>query len=118
MRSESDVKREVQKLLKKSHGVWYFMPASNGYGRAGIPDFIINFRGKFLAVETKFSRNKPTPAQKMELKKIHESFGTSLIINEENIDTLEEVLKDMDLGLYSHARDLSKATLLSYGVEV
>jgi len=34
---EAKVKRKVTAVLKK-HGCWYFFPASNGYGRAGIPD--------------------------------------------------------------------------------
>lgn len=118
IKNESDVKREVAKSLKEYRGVWVFMPVPCGYGRSGIPDFIGCFQNRFFAVETKFGSNKPTPAQKMELKKIHESMGIAMIINETNLDILEEVLEDLSLGLYTHARGLSRSTLLSYGVEV
>ena len=117
-RSEADVKAAVKQALTAYPGVWYFMPSMNGYGRAGVPDFIGCFQNRFIAVETKFGSNKPTPAQKMELKKIHEAFGVAMIINETNLDILEEVLEDLSLGLYTHARGLSKSTLLNYGVEV
>ena len=69
-RSEADVKTAVKQLLAEYPGVWYFMPASNGYGRSGVPDFVGCFQNMFFAVETKFGYGKPTPAQKMELKKI------------------------------------------------
>ena len=117
-RSEADVKAAVKQALASYPATWYFMPASNGYGRAGIPDFVGCFQSRFFAVEAKLYGRYPTPAQKMELKKIHELMGVAMIINETNLDILEEVLEDLSLGLYTHARSLSRSTLLSYGVEV
>ena len=117
-RSEADVKAAVKQALASYPATWYFMPYMSGYGRSGVPDFVGCFQDRFFAVETKFAKNKPTPAQKMELKKIHESLGVAMIINENNLDILEEVLEDLALGLYTHARSLSRSTLLSYGVEV
>lgn len=32
---------------------WYFMPASNGYGTAGVHDFVGHHRGRFFSIETK-----------------------------------------------------------------
>lgn len=54
MESEADVKKGVRKLLD-SYGasVWYFMPVPTGYGVRGVPDFIVCFRGRFLAIEAK-----------------------------------------------------------------
>jgi hypothetical protein len=117
-RSEADVKTAVKQLLAEYPGVWYFMPASNGYGRAGVPDFVGCFQDRFFAIETKFGSNKPTPAQKMELKKIHDALGVAMIINEKNLETLHEILDDMQLGLYPHAKGFARATLKEYGVEV
>jgi hypothetical protein len=118
IRNEGDVKTAVKQMLAEYPGVWHFMPFMAGFGRAGVPDIIVCFQNRFIAIETKFGSNKPTPAQKMELKKIHEAFGVAMIINETNLDILEEVLEDLSLGLYTHARSLSKSTLLNYGVEV
>jgi len=60
---EGKVKRRVVELLKK-HGVWYFFPASNGFGIAGIPDIVACVKGQFMGIEVKADRTKkPTELQ-------------------------------------------------------
>ena len=54
---EGKVKRRVVEILKK-HGVWYFFPANNGFGVAGIPDLIACVKGQFLGIEVKADRTK------------------------------------------------------------
>lgn len=117
-RNESDVKAEVKKLIAKHKNIWYFMPASNGYGRAGIPDFICSFSGLFFAIETKIYGRYPTPAQKVELMNIYNKGGIAMLINERNLYLLEEVLNDIELGALTTARDKAKLTLSSYKIEV
>ena len=36
------------------------MPANNGYGRAGVPDFVACANGRFISVETKADGTKKT----------------------------------------------------------
>ena len=58
--------RDVKNLLKRvlNHfDIFYFMPAANGFGRAGVSDFILVNNGLCVAVETKFGRNTPTAQQ-------------------------------------------------------
>ena len=58
--------RDVKNLLKRvlNHfDIFYFMPAANGFGRAGVSDFILVNNGCCVAVETKFGRNTPTAQQ-------------------------------------------------------
>lgn len=63
MTPERRVKRKLTEMLKK-YGVWYFFPAANGMGRAGIPDVICIIRGQFVGVECKADRTKkPTALQ-------------------------------------------------------
>ena len=60
---EGKVKKKVVTVLKK-HGVWYFFPANNGFGKAGIPDLIAIVRGQFLGIEVKADKTKkPTMLQ-------------------------------------------------------
>lgn len=79
MTPEAKVKAAVKKELDKA-GVWYFMPAANGYGRAGIPDIICCINGYFLAIECKAERGKTTALQERELGKIKDAGGTALAI--------------------------------------
>lgn len=116
-RSEADVKAAVKDCLKAMHA-WYFMPASNGYGRSGIPDIVGVLNGVPFAVELKFSKNKPTPAQKCELAAITRSGGVAMLINETNLDVLADIMSDVELGLLPRAKALATETLKEYGVEV
>ena len=88
---EGKVKEKVKAILKR-RGVWYCMPRGQTYGRAGVPDFLCCYRGRFIAIETKAGRGKATPLQLRELKDIFGHQGIALIIREDNIDVLEDAL--------------------------
>lgn len=97
---EKLVKAQIKRMLDayKPH-IWYFMPYMTGMGRAGIPDFIINCAGKFIAVEAKASPEKsPTSIQQRELSAILQAGGVSLVIHSENLKDLSDTLNDI-LGL-------------------
>ena len=81
MTPEGKVKDGIKKVLA-AHGVWYFMPPANGYGRTGIPDFICCVNGKFLAVEAK-ANTDPTPLQEREMAAIHAHNGVAMVVRED-----------------------------------
>lgn len=86
---EKKVKDAVKKILD-TRGVWHFSPASNGMGRAGIPDIICCVRGYFLAIECKAGKGKTTALQEREIDAIHEAGGVAIVVNETNIQTVQE----------------------------
>lgn len=49
---EGAVKDRIKAVLIE-FGCYFFMPVQTGYGVVGIPDFIVCFQGKFIAIETK-----------------------------------------------------------------
>ncbi len=60
---EKRIKKKLVELLKKE-GIWYFFPASNGMGRAGIPDVVCIINGRFVGIECKAdATKKPTVLQ-------------------------------------------------------
>jgi len=85
---ESRVKKQCVALLN-AHKVYYFFPVASGYGRVGIPDIIACCDGHFLAIECKAGKNKPTALQEAEMLKIRTAGGTTLVINEDNINELQ-----------------------------
>ena len=91
IRNEHDVKREVRKLLAK-YGWYTWMPPANGYGKGGISDFHALKDGKFLAIETKYGDNTPTPMQAKFLQDISQYGGTALVLYETDLDTFELLL--------------------------
>jgi len=64
---EKAVKDKVVAVLKAA-GVYYFFPATHGFGRSGVPDIVCCVSGKFLAIECKANGNKPTALQIREIE--------------------------------------------------
>ena len=88
---EAVVKAKIVKTLQEM-GIWYFMPPANGYGRAGIPDFIGCMNGLLIAIEAKAGKNKPTALQLREIDRIKAAGGYAIVVNEENVDDLKTLL--------------------------
>ena len=94
MTPEAKVKARVVKLLKE-HDIYYFFPATHGFGRSGVPDIICCFNSLFLAIECKATaKNKPTALQEKEMRKIRDAFGVTFVIHEDNINDLARWLVD------------------------
>ena len=94
MTPEAKVKKKVVDVLKKG-GAYYFFPATGGYGRSGVPDIVGCYRGVFFAIECKAGTNKPTALQEAELHKIREANGQILVVNEDNINDVVILLRDI-----------------------
>ena len=88
---ESRVKDKVKKLLDE-HGVYYFMPATGGYGRSGVPDIVGCYLGQFFGIECKAGKNKPTALQEKNLADIRKAGGIAMVVNEENMHDVREQL--------------------------
>ena len=91
---EAKVKHKVADILKAS-GVYYFFPATYGYGRSGVADIICCVGGRFLAIECKAGKNTPTLLQERELIKVLAAGGVALVINEKNVDEIAEVIEEL-----------------------
>ena len=89
---EVKVKKQIRKLLDAA-GAYYAMPIGSGYGNAGVPDFLICHKGRFIAVEAKAGTNKPTALQEAHLARIAATGGIALVINETNYHQLAEALQ-------------------------
>lgn len=76
---EKKVKDMCIEILKDFRA-YYFFPVMGGYGRSGIPDIIVCYRGQFIAVECKAGFNKTTPLQDKELAAISTAGGITLVI--------------------------------------
>jgi Holliday junction resolvase len=89
---ESKVKAKIHALLKKhkAYAVNYIggISANNG-----TPDILACLNGRFIAIEAKAGKNKPTDLQTLNLKRIDEAGGLALVINEENLNQLEFILE-------------------------
>ena len=92
MTPEAKFKGAVKKYLT-SIGAYWYMPVSNGMGRVGCPDFLICYKGRFVACETKAPgrRGNTTPNQDREIERIQGAEGVALVV--EDVEQLKAVLE-------------------------
>lgn len=91
---EKIVKDNVVAILKDA-GAYYFFPATHGYGRSGVPDIIVCIGGRFLAIECKAGKNKPTALQVREIENIRLAGGMAVVVNEENWELLRDLVRKL-----------------------
>jgi Holliday junction resolvase len=89
---EKKVKNKITNILKEE-GVYYFFPATGGFGRSGVPDIVCCANGYFLAIECKAGTNKPTALQVREIESIRSAGGVAVVANEENWDTVRDLVR-------------------------
>jgi Holliday junction resolvase len=89
---EKVVKDKVVAVLK-DEGVYYFFPATHGYGRSGVPDIIACVNGHFLAIECKAGGGKLTALQVREIKHILACNGEADVANENNLDLIHNLVR-------------------------
>ncbi len=82
---EAAVKRKVVAHLKKLDA-YYFFPIAGPYARGGVPDIVACIRGKFVGIECKSARGKPTTLQRLELDSILQAGGVALVINPQSME--------------------------------
>jgi Holliday junction resolvase len=95
---EGKVKAKVVRILK-DEGVYYFFPATGGYGRSGVPDIVCCVNGHFLAIECKAGKNKPTLLQVNEIESIRRAGGVAVVANEENWDEVRSLVHKLKGGM-------------------
>jgi Holliday junction resolvase len=95
---EKKVKDKVVKILKQ-HGIYYFFPATHGFGRSGVPDVVCCFNSLFMGIECKAGNNKPTALQEKEMADIRKAGGVTFVINEANLTMLERWITDENFDL-------------------
>lgn len=91
---EADVKAEVKKILN-AHGWYWWMPPANGFGKSNV-DFNALRGGVFLAIETKFGKNKSTPLQLAFLSSIAAESGFGFVVRETTIDAFRTWMEAFD----------------------
>ena len=89
---EKKVKDAVVKLLKEE-GVYYFFPATHGFGRSGVPDIVCCVGGYFLAIECKAGKNATTALQDRELARIRLAGGHAMVVDENTVDAVPALVR-------------------------
>jgi Holliday junction resolvase len=95
---ESKVKKKVREILEKREPSYFFMPAMNGYGSSGVPDFVACIEGRFYGIECKADGNKPTRLQLKNLQQIVDAGGHAFVVDYESLGVFSMMLDETISG--------------------
>ena len=90
MHPESKLTGKIAAALH-ARGAWVLKYHVSPYSRAGVPDLLVCYRGRFLALEVKVPGGHATALQLRELARIRAAGGTAEVVT-----TVGEVLKLCD----------------------
>lgn len=83
---ESDLIRKIGEYLKSVPNLYFWKEHGGMYGTAGIPDLIVCYKGRFIGLECKVGKKKPTVLQAVTIKQIINAGGYATVVR-----TVEEV---------------------------
>ena len=105
------VKAPVKKLLTK-YGWFWWMPAANQFGVSGVADILAIKKGMFIAIETKFGRNDPTPMQLAFLNSVRAEDHFAFVVRETTILALGQFLNYLDQSIaYAAQQEIAPAEI-------
>lgn len=99
---EKAVVEAVRKVLKARRGVFFYKATASMVGRAGLPDFICCYRGRFLGLECKRPiGGEVTPVQEACHREIEQAGGLAFVVKsaEEAVAALDMVDDLVDSAL-------------------
>lgn len=92
---EGKIKDKLKRTLARAN-VWFFCPATGGFGKSGIPDFICCVGGRFLAIECKAPGKHPTALQRERIDEITQAGGHAFVYDG-NEQVLANILRTISL---------------------
>lgn len=91
--SEGRLVERIKQYLKEK-GAYVEKIWGGGFQSAGIPDLIACYNGRFLGIEVKVGKNKPSDLQKAKLSLINKAGGTGICVW--SLDEVKKAINDLD----------------------
>lgn len=98
MAEEKQFENKIKAFLKTLPNAWFFKHWAGAYSQSGIPDIIACINGRFVGIEVKASKGKPSPLQVRNINLITCAGGYATIVYPEQFEELKETLKLISEG--------------------
>jgi hypothetical protein len=82
MTPEGKTKNKIKKLLAQHPEAYVYMPVPSGYGMVSL-DFLICYRGQFVAIEAKAPGKKPTKLQELTMENMRKAGAVTFVVSDE-----------------------------------
>lgn len=95
MAAEKLFENKVKAFLK-SKGCWFVKYWGGGqFTKAGIPDILACYKGKFIALEIKAPTGKPSELQLYNIEKIKEAGGIAMVLYPKDFVKFKELVENL-----------------------
>lgn len=91
MGNEKNFEIRVKRYLDKNNA-WYVKFFANAYTSSGIPDILCCLNGRFLGVEIKQEKGRPSELQEFHLQKINKSKGIGILLYPSGFDDFKKIV--------------------------
>ena len=89
MAQEKQFENKIKKFLKDNN-IWYVKYFANAFTQSGIPDILACVNGRFVAIEVKAEKGKPSELQLYHQQKIKDSGGIAYILYPKDFDEFKK----------------------------
>lgn len=95
MAAEKQFENKIKAYLKNK-GAWYIKYwGGGGFTKAGIPDILCCYKGKFIAIEVKAPNGKASELQLFNLKKIEEAGGKAFLLYPKDFEDFKKWMEEL-----------------------
>lgn len=95
MAEEKQFENKIKKIFKE-RGAWFLKTFSNGVQRAGVPDLLVCYKGRFIGIEIKAEKGVISPLQVREIVQIRKAGGYALEVRPSTLNNMIEILDEID----------------------
>jgi len=91
---EKNFENRIKNYLEKNN-CWFVKYFANGFTASGIPDILCCINGRFVGIEVKQEKGKPSPLQKVHLKRIKDAGGIGVIAYPSGYEQLKNLIDNL-----------------------
>jgi hypothetical protein len=78
--NETEITARIKTYLKGIAGLFFWKEHGGTFGTNGIPDLIVCYRGRFIALEVKTDNGKATALQEVTIRQIRGAGGIAEVV--------------------------------------
>lgn len=94
MTPETKFKNQIKKFLDENN-IYHIPYFPTIYTPKGVPDLLACVNGRFIGIEVKAEKGKPTKLQQRQQKLINEAGGLSFILYPKYFETFKEIIRGL-----------------------
>lgn len=90
---EKNIENKIKNYLK-SKGAYYVKYFGNAFSQVGVPDILVCYKGRFIALEVKNETNKTSPLQDINIENIKRAGGYATVVR--SVEDVKKVIEGIN----------------------